>query len=346
MFETAAVDSVANRYVDKDVGGGTPGTRLEEADRNIIQDELVEPVESSGQALDPTGAIRDQLARATFIYGAAAQSVLDTGGAGAYVVDHVSAAFVVPTAFAQLDGVIAVFIAAVVNPGAATLDYMGLGAKPITDSAGAALTGGEMSGYVMLQYNITSDRWEVVFAKVDQSGVPVGAEMLWPGDTAPAGWFEEDGTSKLVASYPVLFAEIGYKYGGAGASFNIPDPRGRSVRIWDHGAGVDPDAATRTDRGDGVVGDNIGTNQDGAAQGHIHYDGSAHNASTSFVYGSTTTDVPGLAASFVTSSGGVGTYQGLTSDPKTDGVNGVPLVSSENRMTNTNRMMIIKHSPA
>ena len=167
MFKTDAVDSVANRYVDKNVGMGTPGTRLEEADRNIIQDELVKPVESSGQALDPTGVVRDQIARAMFIYGSAAQSLIDTGGAGAYVVDHVSANFVVPTAFAQIDGATAVFIPAVVNAGASTLDYMGLGAKTITDGAGSALTGGEMAGYVMLQYNLTSDRWEVVFAKFD-----------------------------------------------------------------------------------------------------------------------------------------------------------------------------------
>ena len=43
--------------------------------------------------------------------------------------------------------------------------------------------------------------------------------------------------------------------------FKLPDTRGRFTRFWDHGAGVDPDAASRTDRGDGTTGDSIGTLQ-------------------------------------------------------------------------------------
>lgn len=43
--------------------------------------------------------------------------------------------------------------------------------------------------------------------------------------------------------------------------FKIPDYRGEFLRNWDHGAGTDPDAASRTDAGDGTTGDNVGTKQ-------------------------------------------------------------------------------------
>lgn len=71
MFKTTALDSVANEYVDKNIGTSTPGTRLEADDRNIIQDELVAAVEGVGQALDPTGVIRDQIRLAMAAYGQA-----------------------------------------------------------------------------------------------------------------------------------------------------------------------------------------------------------------------------------------------------------------------------------
>lgn len=38
-----------------------------------------------------------------------------------------------------------------------------------------------------------------------------------------------DGRALVVADYTALFAKIGYTYGGAGASFNLPDVRGRML---------------------------------------------------------------------------------------------------------------------
>lgn len=39
----------------------------------------------------------------------------------------------------------------------------------------------------------------------------------------PSGWLLCDGTSYPTATYPALFAAIGYAYGGAGANFNVPN---------------------------------------------------------------------------------------------------------------------------
>lgn len=81
---------------------------------------------------------------------------------------------------------------------------------------------------------------------------------------------ERDGSSLLDADYPELLAVWGGKlYGNAdGTHFYLPDDGGKFERIWDHGAAVDPDAATRTDRGDGTTGDEVGTNQ--ADQFELH----------------------------------------------------------------------------
>lgn len=50
-------------------------------------------------------------------------------------------------------------------------------------------------------------------------------EGYW--NVAPTGYVLENGASYSTATYPALFAVIGYTYGGAGASFNVPDSRGR-----------------------------------------------------------------------------------------------------------------------
>ncbi|MCD4813760.1 phage tail protein [bacterium] len=100
--------------------------------------------------------------------------------------------------------------------------------------------------------------------------VPSGTIVMWPMETAPDGWMECAGNRLSTSSYPHLFAAIGYSYGGSGTDFNIPDFRGYFPRGWSHGAGVDPDATSRTARGDGATGDIVGTKQDFEIQSHDH----------------------------------------------------------------------------
>lgn len=69
---------------------------------------------------------------------------------------------------------------------------------------------------------------QVTAAKLAAGVSPFAGELrLYAGTTAPAGWLLCDGSTVLVSSQPGLFAVIGYIYGGSGASFALPDFRGR-----------------------------------------------------------------------------------------------------------------------
>lgn len=105
-----------------------------------------------------------------------------------------------------------------------------------------------------------------------QSPLKAGLIMAWPSDTVPPGWLECDGSAVSRSQYADLFAAIGTTYGAGDGSttFNLPDYRGYFLRGQDGGAGVDPNRTTRTDRGDGTTGDNVGTKQSDALQGHDH----------------------------------------------------------------------------
>jgi microcystin-dependent protein len=59
-------------------------------------------------------------------------------------------------------------------------------------------------------------------------GVPPGVVQSYLGATAnvPTGWLLANGASLSTATYPALFAVIGYSFGGAGASFSLPSLTG------------------------------------------------------------------------------------------------------------------------
>jgi microcystin-dependent protein len=76
-----------------------------------------------------------------------------------------------------------------------------------------------------------------VTASAGGAGVPVGTVVAKASTVVPAGWLECDGSSQLVASFPALFADIGYTYGGAGANFNLPSTS-RRVLMGRGGAGT------------------------------------------------------------------------------------------------------------
>jgi microcystin-dependent protein len=103
-------------------------------------------------------------------------------------------------------------------------------------------------------------------------GSPVGTVITSALASCPSGYLAADGTAINRTTYAALFSAMGTMYGvGDGSTtFNIPDYRGQFLRGWDNAAGADPDAGSRTDRGDGTTGDNVGTKQADEFASHNH----------------------------------------------------------------------------
>lgn len=108
---------------------------------------------------------------------------------------------------------------------------------------------------------------------------PAGEIVLLTYEPSPAQLdglklLEANGASVLDADFPSILAAWGAKiYGNVdGTHFNLPDLRGRFLRFFNNGAGVDPDAVTRANRGDGNGGDQVGTLQSDQNRAHTHSD--------------------------------------------------------------------------
>lgn len=116
--------------------------------------------------------------------------------------------------------------------------------------------------------------------------------------------------------------------------FTVPDPRGRVIRFTDGGAGVDPDAATRTDRGDGVTGDNVGTKQADAIR----------NITGEFFVGAARSDQSWSSGVFTEIGNGASGASGAVASSRFsfDASTVVP-TGGDNRMTNEGRNAIIKY---
>lgn len=68
--------------------------------------------------------------------------------------------------------------------------------------------------------------------------VPYGTIIQSAAVNIPDGWLVCDGSLLTCSEYPDLFDALGYTYGGADLSFNIPDLRGRAVIGTGHGSGL------------------------------------------------------------------------------------------------------------
>lgn len=103
--------------------------------------------------------------------------------------------------------------------------------------------------------------------------VPVGIVQAYGGTSAPTGWLLCDGSAVSRTTYADLFTLIGETAGQGdnATTFNVPDFRGRFLRGADNGAGVDPDAASRTAMNTGgSTGDAVFSIQDESVGPHSH----------------------------------------------------------------------------
>ena len=169
-----------------------------------------------------------------------------------------------------------------------TLDVNSTGATTIVQEDGTAVEAGDIvaGGYYDLVYDATNTVWVLLnrttssqslaayatISYVDAAVAPTGSSIMWHTATAPTGYLEMNGAAVSRTTYADLFAVISTLYGtGDGSTtFNLPDFRGYFARGWDNGAGNDPDAASRTNRGDGTTGDAIGTKQADELASHTH----------------------------------------------------------------------------
>ena len=105
----------------------------------------------------------------------------------------------------------------------------------------------------------------------------VGCIQAFAQTTAPTGWLVCDGSSNLnTYTYRVLHAVISNTWGGTAynagttdqngetTTFTIPDLRGEFLRGFNNGAGIDPDAGSRTG------GDAVGSSQGDSVKTHYH----------------------------------------------------------------------------
>ena len=177
---------------------------------------------------------------------------------------------------------------------------------------------------------------------------PAGTIVAFGGTIPPAGWLLCDGGSYPNATYLALSNVIGSNFGGSGTSFNVPDLRGRFLRGADgsvaNNVGVtannDPDHGTRTAMNtNGQTGNNVGSVETDAFQGHYHSNlsigvgnGQVGVGVTSLYYGSPSNG-------FGNSTLGTATIM----SPVTDGANGAPRTTSETRPKNAYVNYIIKY---
>lgn len=141
-----------------------------------------------------------------------------------------------------------------------------------------ATSGGQINGANTVTLRYQYEELRVMFDGTTwtapvYNGEEPGTAKLWFTDTAPTGWTMLEGQAISRTGNPRLFAVLSTSYGvGDGSTtFNLPDIRGRFLRVWDHAKGVDTAAASRTSPAAGISsGDHVGTEQDDANKDHRH----------------------------------------------------------------------------
>ena len=144
--------------------------------------------------------------------------------------------------------------------------------KQLTIGAVSCLSSRKPADPVIGQMVFETDTFQVKFWNgsawiTPANASPTGSLTEFAGSAAPSGWLLCDGSSKLVADYPALYAVIGVTYGGVlGTSFNLPDMRGRAPI----GVGTGSGLTARTLAATGGVETHLLTGAESGIQTHQH----------------------------------------------------------------------------
>jgi len=90
------------------------------------------------------------------------------------------------------------------------------------------------------------------------AGVSTGLIIPWGSASVPSGFLECNGQSVSTTTYAALFAVIAYTYGGAGASFNVPDLQDRTVVNKSNTKNLASTGGANTVASSGNIGGNAG----------------------------------------------------------------------------------------
>lgn len=128
--------------------------------------------------------------------------------------------------------------------------------------------------------NVATTEWvQNLLAQAMDAIVPIGAIIEYTNEVVPTDNFMyAHGQAVSRASYPVLFARIGTRYGSGDGSttFNLPDKRGLFTREWDNGKGIDS-------------GRELGTIQQDTVEKHKHIQQLGETYDTAGLFGKSNT---------------------------------------------------------
>lgn len=178
-----------------------------------------------------------------------------------------------------------------------------------------ASIGSGISARLSTVFGLLDTKITTMDATITANVLPSGVILPYGGTSAPTGFLMCDGSSKLRATYPALFAVIGTAFGAAdGTHFNLP-PRGMFLRGVNGGSGNDPDASSRTAvAAGGNTGDNVGSKQVDQIKSHNHQVYAVGNAGGGSAIGLNTT--------FNFNSSAPAGYTAGSPSPITDGAGG------------------------
>lgn len=108
--------------------------------------------------------------------------------------------------------------------------------------SGRGIENGRVGSEAIFKSDLRKDENHNDVKSVLEFLLPTGASLNFYGESAPAGFLLEDGKKYSTTEYNRLFKVIGYKYGGAGSEFAVPDSRGRVIV----GSGSGPGLTVRT----------------------------------------------------------------------------------------------------